>query len=111
SQNLSVAELQAAQDRSPPRVSLAVLRATSMVREEQARGILLPDQPTPAARRARAAKREDAVRPSANGDNRVANPEKAGTSPSPDADKGAVNPENAEDPPSSKGDNGADLEH
>src|SRR5437763_7875991 len=65
SQNLSVTELQEAQHVSPPRVSLAVLRATSMIREDNSRGILFPEDRT----RPRATPKPSATSPSASGDN------------------------------------------
>src|SRR5207249_7275735 len=75
SQNLSVSELHAAQNVSPPRVSLAVLRATSMIREENARGILFPDQETPSTNGP-----NGASSPSTNGGN-GASPRKRKPSP------------------------------
>ena len=62
SQNLSMTELQEAQNVSPPRVSVAVLRATSLIREGNARGILFPEERT----RRRTAAKPSAASPSTN---------------------------------------------
>lgn len=68
SQNLSMSELQEAQHVSPPRVSLAMLRATSMIREENASAILCPEQETPFSAASPSANGPDgASSPSANG--------------------------------------------